>query len=182
MSNTYQLTRIEKIYPKREDAVSKLSSLSLSFGTIVAIRYFAKVEDSKCECGCAPGFDDNIRMLLAGYLSEEPGSFFIFGDSDNNIEDWADGTGVNVYQGIMSENQSYEEAIAATLFGITPQQKDIVVLSNKALGINSTYMYLGKKWVCIGKELPEYKFDSTQFNYEPVERKVSIKSIYGGTF
>lgn len=186
MSNTYQLTRIEKIYPNREGALDKLASLSLSFGTIVSVRYLASPGES-CGCGCnhiVPGFDEDTRMIIAGYKSDEEGDYFIIADSNVSVS--TDSSNpipkLKIYRGTVFEDQTEEEAISATLFGSNPADQDIIILTNKETSEISTYIYLKNTWVKIGSAKRDIDFDKDQFEYSPKTSKVVIKKIYGGEF
>lgn len=186
MSDTYQLTRIEKIFPNRQEALEKLSSLSLEFGTLVSIRYLISPGES-CNCGCGhtiPGFDEDTRMMIAAYLNGEEGNYFIIADSNLPL---GSGNGSNsnnlvIYQGTIFEGQSWEEAISSTFFGIDPKEKDIVILTDKETKEISTYILLGKNWTKIGSAKQDIQFNKDQFSYNPKTSEVTIKTIYGGEF
>lgn len=179
MATNYQLVRVEKIYPSRVDALAKLSSLSFSFGTIVAIRYEVQGED-KHNCCCFEQDNSNLREILAAYISEDQGHYFVFADS--NVVFGENGAGgLTIYQGTISNGQTPEEAIVATLFGVEPEERDIIILTNKEEGVNQTYIYLKGKWVCIGVEQAEIRF-SDQFDWNESTRELKVKTIYGGSF
>lgn len=182
MATNYQFTRIEKIYPNRKEAIEKLNSLSLPFGTGVVVRYKDEPKDGfDCECHCPGGFSDpDVRLILAAYITDDPGNYTIVSDSDLDIEAMLNG-GLVVYQGTISNGQTAEEAIKATLFGTEPKENNIVILLNKAEGVSESYIYIGHRWVCLGKEQAPVQY-SNQFNFNEETRDLNIKQIHGGTF
>ena len=181
MASNYQFNRIETIYPTRDEAIEKLGSLSLPFGTGVVVRY---LERKSHECGCSHrdpfAADDKPYLIAAIYVTEEPGNYSIISDGKIDIENLLEG-GLKVYQGTIGNDQSAEEAIKATLFGIDPEENNIVILLNKTEGVSESYIYIDKKWVCLGKEQAPIQF-SSQFSFDKETRDLSIKQIHGGTF
>ena len=180
MASNYQFNRIETIYLTREEAIEKLGSLSLPFGTGVVVRYLDKKEH-ECGCGHKDPFasDEKINLIAVIYVTDKPGDYSIISDGQIDIESFTGG--LKVYQGTIENNQSTEEAIKATLFGIDPVENDIIILLNKSEGVSESYIYLNKKWICLGKEQAPLQF-SSQFNFDKETRDLSIKQINGGTF
>lgn len=179
MATNYQFTRVETIFPSRSEAIEKLDSLILPFGTGVVIRYDETLKES-CHCGWG---DENpsTKIILAAYISDDrSGNYSIVFDSEVNIEDLIDG-GLKVYQGTITNGQTAEEAIKATLFGIEPKENNIVILLNKSEGVSESYIYISKKWRCLGKEQAPVQY-SPQFNFDEETRDLTIKQIHGGTF
>lgn len=183
MATNYQLVRVEKIFPSRSDALARLSSLSFTFGTIVAIRYESNEDKNNCPCSCNhfSEAESNLQEILAAYISDEfPGHYFIFADSKVVFSEGG-ANGLTIYRGTIVNGQSPEEAILATLFGVDPKEKDIIILTNKEEKVNQSYIYLGTEWVCIGVQEAEIRF-SEQFDWDEATRKLKVKTIYGGSF
>lgn len=182
MASNNQFTRIDTIFPNREEAIEKLNSLSLPFATGVCVRYKVKESDGfDCECHCHGDFSDSsVRLILAVYITDTPGDYAIISDSDLDIEAMLNG-GLVVYQGTISNGQTAEEAIKATLFGTEPKENNIVILLNKQEGVSESYIYIGRRWVCLGKEQAPVQY-SNQFEFSEETRDLKIKQIHGGTF
>lgn len=179
MATNYQFTRVETIFPSRSAALEKLDSLILPFGTGVVIRYDENLKES-CHCGWGEE-KPSTKIILAAYISDEKaGNYAIVSDSEVNIEDLLEG-GLKVYQGTITNGQTAEEAIKATLFGIEPKENNIVILLNKSEGVSESYIYIGRKWICLGKEEAPIQY-SSQFKFDEETRDLVIKQIHGGTF
>lgn len=184
----FKYPRFNTIYPTREEAIEKLDNLTRAYGEPVAIRYY---NTSKTVC-----------VLLAIFKSDAKGDYSI--SYDSNPE-----TTPKVYTITKTDSSiTDEEYINIALFGKTPIDNDIVILTDCSEDIPYTksYIYTDNKWILLsnqgngsigsldlgnslvpivnedGSSRLEVKTDNSTISYSEEVGGLTVKKINGGTF
>lgn len=127
----FRYTRLNKIYPSKDDALTKLSSISRYYGETVAARY----KEGK-----------SIYTLLCLYRSEDVGDYDIQFDSKIGIS-----KDTRAFKTTKLDNETDKEAIARIYFDKgTPMQGDYIFLKNQG-GEESIYIYISGEWLSLNK-------------------------------
>lgn len=179
--------RFNTIYATRDEALSKLNDLTRSYGEPVAIRYYNNTK--------------KICVLLAIFKSELKGDYEISYDSNPEMTP-------RVYTVIKVDTDiSDVECINAALFGKTPIQNDIVILtdSSETVSVVRSYIFVEGSWtllatptgamssVDIGSSLLpvknedgsvslEVKVDNSTITYDEATGGLTVNKLNGGTF
>ena len=106
----FQYTRFETIYDNREQAIELLSGLSRLYAETVAVKYYDSL--------------GNICIILGLYKSTAPGDFEISYETKESS-----GSLPRVFTVKRVDNQSNAECINIALFGETPINRDIVIIT-----------------------------------------------------
>lgn len=190
-----QFNRFNNIYPDRDSAIDLLNSLSRSYSEGVTIRYY---EDSDYK---------KLGIIFVIYKSEEVGDYEIVYESGKEIPE----TSFRIFEVTRQyEGQSDEDCIGVALFGQTPINRDMVIISSVSGNTTVTYIFFNEDWIRIGTDGSELgiintntvnltisqdndnptnrsisadvKIDNSSLIYDSTIDKIRINKIYGGTF
>lgn len=187
------LTRFECIYSSRNEALKALGCASRQYSELVAVRYYNE--------------NDDICIMLVIYKSADVGDFEIVSDSMSCCNQPRVFTAKK-----QSESQSDAECILVALFGETPHNGDVVILTSYDGTTSITYTMIGGEWVKTGgttadglgiifqnsdtirftitpsesdskKNLTaDVKVDGESLVYDSSVDAIRVNKIYGGTF
>lgn len=188
----FQYTRFETIYDNREQAIELLSGLSRLYAETVAVKYYDSL--------------GNICIILGLYKSTAPGDFEISYETKESS-----GSLPRVFTVKRVDNQSNAECINIALFGETPINRDIVIITeSNNVSVTSLIYYKGE-WELLsspgiggsgsvvvnieaedtdtinmnykdGKISANVNLDEASLIYDPEISGIRVNKIYGGTF
>lgn len=190
-----QLNRFNNIYPTRESAFSLLNNLSRSYSECVTVRYYEDPETEK------------IGIIVVIYKSETKGDYEVIYESAEKIIE----TSFRIFRVTRQyEGQSDLECINVALFGETPVNRDMVIITSTTGNTTVTLIYYEKEWIRIGSDGSEIKvinsdtvnlemivdpennldktikadvkIDGESIIYDNSIDKIRVNKIYGGTF
>lgn len=187
----FQYTRFETIYDNREQAIELLSGLSRLYAETVAVKYYDN--------------SGNICIILGLYKSTAPGDFEISYETKESAESLP-----RVFTVKRVGAQSNIECINVALFGESPINRDIVIITESDNSSVTSLIYFKGEWELLatpgiggsgpgitietantdtvtmkyegGKISAKVNIDESSLIYDPEVSGIRVNKIYGGTF